>query len=150
MYGLPQSGIIAQDLLTKLLAKHGYRPCRHTHGLWKHDTRAISFTLVVDDFGVKYVGREHAEHLGSCIAKYYSMTVDWDGKLYCGIHLDWDYKKRTVKLSIPGYVNNALREFRHPPPTRPFHAPSHWNKPIYGSAPQLNTATTKPNYYRKW
>ena len=65
MYGLPQSGIIAQDLLTKLLAKHGYRPCRHTHGLWKHDTRAISFTLVVDDFGVKYVGREHAEHLGS-------------------------------------------------------------------------------------
>jgi hypothetical protein len=41
----------------------------HTHGLWKHDTRPISFSLVVDDFGVKYVGREHAEHLMECIKK---------------------------------------------------------------------------------
>jgi hypothetical protein len=27
------------------------------------------FSLVVDDFGVKYVGREHAEHLMACIRK---------------------------------------------------------------------------------
>jgi hypothetical protein len=53
MYGLPQAGIIAQQLLQRNLAKHGYRPVRHTHGLWKHDTRPVSFSLVVDDFGVK-------------------------------------------------------------------------------------------------
>jgi hypothetical protein len=62
MYGLPQAGILANELLQRNLAKH-------THGLWTHDTRPISFSLVVDDFGVKYVGREHAEHLMACIKK---------------------------------------------------------------------------------
>jgi hypothetical protein len=63
MYGLPQAGILANQLLQHKLAKDGYRPTPHTHGLWKHDTRPILFSLVVDDLGVKYVGREHAEHL---------------------------------------------------------------------------------------
>jgi hypothetical protein len=50
MYGLPQAGILANELLQHNLAKDGYRPIQHTHGLWKHDTRPISFSLVVDDF----------------------------------------------------------------------------------------------------
>jgi hypothetical protein len=62
MYGLPQAGILANELLQRNLSKDGYRPTAHTHGLWTHDTRPISFSLVVDDFGVKYIGREHAEH----------------------------------------------------------------------------------------
>jgi hypothetical protein len=62
MYGFPQAGILANELLQRNLAKDGYRPTQHTHGLWKHDTCPISFSLVVDDFGVKYVGREHTEH----------------------------------------------------------------------------------------
>jgi hypothetical protein len=69
MYRLPQAGIVANELLQRNLAKDGYRPTQHTHDLWKHDTRPISFSLVVDDFGVKYVGREHAEHLMECIEK---------------------------------------------------------------------------------
>jgi hypothetical protein len=69
MYGLPQAGILANELLQRNLAKDGYRLTTHTHGLWTHDTRPISFSLVVDDFGVKYVGREHAEHLMTCIKK---------------------------------------------------------------------------------
>jgi hypothetical protein len=60
MYGLPQAGILANELLQRNLAKDGYRLTQHTHGLWTHDTRPISFSLVVDDFGVTYVGREHA------------------------------------------------------------------------------------------
>jgi hypothetical protein len=50
MYGLPQAGILANELLQRNLAKDGYRPTQHTHDLWKHDTRPISFSLVVDDF----------------------------------------------------------------------------------------------------
>jgi hypothetical protein len=69
MYGLPQAGILTNELLQRNLAKDGYRPTTHTHGLWTHNTRTISFSLVVDDFGVKYVGREHAEHLMTCIKK---------------------------------------------------------------------------------
>jgi hypothetical protein len=67
MYGLPQAGILANELFQRNLAQDGYRPTHHTHGLWTHYTRPISFLLVEDDFGVKYVGREHAEHLMACI-----------------------------------------------------------------------------------
>jgi hypothetical protein len=63
MYGLPQAGIIAQQLLEKQLKQHGYYQCKTTPGLWKHDTQPISFALVIDDFGVKYVGEENAQHL---------------------------------------------------------------------------------------
>jgi hypothetical protein len=56
MYGLPQAGILANELLQRNLAKDGYRPTTHTHGLCTHDTQPISFSLVVDDFGAKYVG----------------------------------------------------------------------------------------------
>jgi hypothetical protein len=38
MYGLPQAGILANKLLTKRLALHGYAPTAHTHGLWRHKT----------------------------------------------------------------------------------------------------------------
>ena len=34
MYGLPQAGIIAQDLLTKRLNKAGYRQSKITPGYW--------------------------------------------------------------------------------------------------------------------
>jgi hypothetical protein len=74
------------------------------------------FTLVVDDFGVKYVGKEHAQHIIEAITKYYPISLDWAGTLYCGVKLKWDYHNRTVDLFIPGYVAGALHKFQHPPP----------------------------------
>ena len=56
MYGLPQAGLLAQQLLEKCLKKHGYTQSAVTAGLWTHEWRPVSFSLVVDDFGVKYVG----------------------------------------------------------------------------------------------
>jgi hypothetical protein len=110
MYGLPQAGILTNELLQHNLAKHGYRPTQHTNGLWTHDTRPISFSLVVDDFGVKYVGREHAEHLMACIKKKYNISSDWNGTAYCGLTLEWDYKNQKVDLSMPGYIKAALNK----------------------------------------
>ena len=57
MYVLPQAGIIAQELLEQCLLKHGYKQSEHTPGLWTHKRRPIYFSLIVDDFGVKYVGK---------------------------------------------------------------------------------------------
>ena len=51
----------------------------------------MQFTLVVDNFGVKYVGEEHALHLKQTIKESYTVTVEWDGKRYIDIMLDWDY-----------------------------------------------------------
>ncbi len=37
MYGLLQTGILAQNLLKKQLNEHGYQQSKVTPGLWKHD-----------------------------------------------------------------------------------------------------------------
>ena len=80
MYGLPQAGILANKLLQNKLAPHGYRPVPITPGLWKHDTRDLWFTLVVDDFGVKYTKRDDAEHLMATLqAVGYKVSQDWNG-----------------------------------------------------------------------
>jgi hypothetical protein len=136
MYGLPQAGILANELLQRNLAEDGYRPTQHIHGLWKHDTRSISFSLVVDDFGVKYIGREHAEHLMECIKKNYKISSDWKGSAYYGLTLEWNYKNRTVDLSMPGYIKAALHKYQHADPRRPEHAPHPWNPPVYGTKTQ--------------
>jgi hypothetical protein len=95
----------------------------------------------VDDFGVKYVGREHAEHLMTCIKKNYSISSDWNGTAYCGLTLDWDYKDRTVDLSMPRYTKAALHKYQHPAPERPEHSPHTWNPPIYGAKTQFVSDT---------
>jgi hypothetical protein len=79
MYGLPQAGIIAQELLEERLLKAGYRQSKITPGYWKHDWRPISFTLVVDNFGVKYIGKEHVRHLIQTLKEHYEIEEDWEG-----------------------------------------------------------------------
>ena len=56
MYGLPESGSLDNKLLKKRLEEHEYTEVDHTPGLFKHENRPIWFTLIVDDFGVKYIG----------------------------------------------------------------------------------------------
>ena len=141
MYGLPQAGRLAYDQLVEHLAPHGYRPVPRTPGLWKHDTRPVTFCLVVDDFGVKYVGKQHADHLLNAVRTKYQLTCDWAGSLYCGITLTWDYNKGTVDLSMPGYIDRALHKFQHAKPYRPEHAPHAWNEPVYGRSTQLVSPT---------
>jgi hypothetical protein len=113
MYGLPQAGLLANELLEKRLNKHGYFQSKLVPGLWSHKTRPIQFTLVVDDFGVKYVGREHAEHLKQVLEEHYKVTADWAGERYVGIHMKWDYSNNKVHLYMPGYVKKALIQFGH-------------------------------------
>jgi hypothetical protein len=62
MHGLPQAGILANELLQQQLTLEGYRPIEHTHGLWKHKTRPVWFSLAVDDVGINCIGRKNSEH----------------------------------------------------------------------------------------
>jgi hypothetical protein len=133
MYGLPQSGILAQELLEKRLAAKGYHQSKITPGYWTHEWRPISFSLVVDDFGVKYVGEEHAQHLLDSIQEHYKCKAEWDGGRYLGLTLDWDYEKREVHLSMPGYVHEALTRFDWDHPKRPQHQPHEHTIPAYGN-----------------
>eukprot|EP00956_Cyclotella_meneghiniana_P037905 scaffold146503_cov46-Cyclotella_meneghiniana.AAC.1 len=45
MYGLPQAGLLANELLEKRLNKNGYFQSKIVAGLWSHKTRPIQFTL---------------------------------------------------------------------------------------------------------
>ncbi|KAL7538190.1 hypothetical protein ACHAXR_008359, partial [Thalassiosira sp. AJA248-18] len=50
MYGLPQSGMLANKLLKERLEEDGFIELPHTPGLFKHKTRPVWFCLTVDDF----------------------------------------------------------------------------------------------------
>ena len=54
MYGLPQAGLLSNEMLKRRLAPYGYYQVQRDPVLWKHHTRPIQFTLVVDNFGAKY------------------------------------------------------------------------------------------------
>jgi hypothetical protein len=101
VWGLPQAGILANKLLRKCLAPKGYYECKQTPSLWQHVTRPISFTLVVDDFGMKYTNKANVNHLIECLKENYDLTQDWDSDLYCGIQLKWNYDEQTLDLSMP-------------------------------------------------
>ncbi len=104
VWGLPQAGILANKRLRRKLELFGYYESTNTPGLWRHKSRPLTFTLVVDDFGVKYVDKVDVDHLISSIKMTYKLTEDWTGNLHCGITLDWDYVGRTVDISILGYL----------------------------------------------
>eukprot|EP00804_Cyclotella_cryptica_P005280 CCRYP_015798-RA/>CCRYP_015798-RA protein AED:0.29 eAED:0.29 QI:0/0/0/1/1/1/2/0/570 len=113
MYGLPQAGLLANLLLEKRLNKHGYFQSKLVPGLWHHNKQSILFTLVVDNFGVKYERKEDADHLLSVLQEHYTVKADWAGTRYIGIHLHWDYVQRKVHLHMQGYVKKALTQFQH-------------------------------------
>ena len=144
MYGLPQAGLIANNLLKQRLTKAGYYDCQFTPGLWRHVWRPITFALAVDDFGVKFTGDCHANHLISTLKKDYDVTIDWKGELFVGIKLEWDYKNRTLDTHIPGFTKRALHQYQHPAPKRPQHAPAKAAPIQYGAKVQTTTHDTSP------
>ena len=139
MYGLPQAGRLANDQLVAFLQPHGYLPCPLTHGLWRHTTRDVVFSLVVDDFGVRYTRQEDADHLIATLKSAYEVSVDWTGARYCGLTLKWDYEKRTCDISMPGYIERALLRFQHIAGRSPEHSPHPWQRPNYGAKTQFAT-----------
>ena len=46
------------------------------------------FFLIIDDFGVEYVGERHSLHLKQDLAEHYELTENWKGDLYSGINLE--------------------------------------------------------------
>ncbi len=118
MWELPQAGILANKRLGRKLTPFGYYKCIETPGLWKHESRPLTFTLVVDDFGVKYESKDDVDHLIASMKSTYKLTEDWTGNLFCDISLDWDYINQTVDISMLGYIKKKLQEYNHALPRR--------------------------------
>ena len=55
--------------------------------LYGNMTKNIMLTLVVDDFGVKFIDKQDAHHLVEALKDLYPITVDWTGNKYLGLTL---------------------------------------------------------------
>ena len=77
MCGIPAAGILAQQLLEKLLNKDGYKQRNVTPGFWTHDWRPVRLSLCIDGFGVTYFGKEHAKQIMVFLSKSYKILSDW-------------------------------------------------------------------------
>jgi hypothetical protein len=137
VYGLKQAGKLANDLLDKRLSAHGYYQCPTTPGLWRHKWRPISFVLIVDNFGIQYVGKRHAEHLLHALQEHYKVTTDWMGSKFAGIDFKWDYAKQMCRLTMDGYIEELLLKYKHPRPSRKQHSPHAHREIVYGTKEQL-------------
>ena len=141
LYGLPHAGKISQDELISHLAQHGYHqtstPC-----LFRHTDNGITFTLVVDDFGVKFRHKASVQHLIDILQLRYQLTTKWNATKYLGITLRFDPVQRLVGLSLPGYVAKALTRF--PCPVHNANSPSIYVPPNFGATTQAPTRDTSP------
>ena len=136
-YGLPQSGILANDQLRKRLEAEGFYEAVSTPGLWRHRWRPIQFCLLVDDFGVEYVGDEHFNYLLKLLQKYHGVQFNIAGDKFAGISIKWDYIRRRCRLSMPGYIDDLLVKFKHRCPSKPRLSPYKCNPISYGAKTQF-------------
>ena len=137
IYGLPNAGRLANLRLREKLKPAGFYEVAHTPGLWKHRCHPIQFFPIVDDFGVKYVGKEHIDYLIASLRKDCSrITVDWKDELYAGIHLKWNYEERWLDASMNGYVRKLRQSFSHKMPQKTQHSSYRAPKKVYGAVAQ--------------
>eukprot|EP00804_Cyclotella_cryptica_P011209 CCRYP_007737-RB/>CCRYP_007737-RB protein AED:0.21 eAED:0.17 QI:0/-1/0/1/-1/1/1/0/1078 len=145
MYGLPQSGALANVLLETRLNAEGYFQSKIVPGFWKHNTRDLQFVLVVDDFGIKYLREEDLDHLIATLKKHYDVALDKEGKEFVKIELDWDYDQGKVHLSMKPYRDKALRQFDNLEPSKAQDSP-YPHVPIkYGAAEQFVETDESPS-----
>ena len=80
------------------------------------------------------------------------MKTDWTGEYYLGMTLKWDYNKihndRSVCLSMPGYVRDALTQFQHTYTKNTF-APSPYQRPVYSRKQQMEPIIETPTFTEK-
>ena len=95
----------------------------------------------MDNFGIKYVDKEHALHLLKTLKLNYEITTDWEGTKFAGIDLDWDYNaqhaNRTCRISMDGYIAKVFLKYGHPYPKNTQFSPHKHRKVIYGAKEQL-------------
>jgi hypothetical protein len=72
VHGFPQSGLLSQLRLVSLLSQHRFSETSNLM-LFRHRTHSTAFTLVVDDFLVRYSHPSKLDHLVSCLSTLYEL-----------------------------------------------------------------------------
>ena len=143
MYGLKQAAILAYKNLSKLLIGAGYIPIATSQGMWKHSTRKTLFCLCIDDFGVKYHTKDDLLHLKNTIEQHYTCNVDWSGKNYLGLTLEWNYERQYVDIGMPDYIPHSLERLGYKPDVYPQYSPHPYVPINYSNNRDAHTATSE-------
>ena len=101
--------------------------------------------MAVVDFGIKYTNQADVDHLINTFQEKYPFKVDWEAKQYIGIDLKWDYKLQELRTSMEGFVEQALKEFKHSTPKQQYKGSSHIDQPKYGQTVQYVKVDTSPS-----
>ena len=140
MYGLLQAGLLAQQRLIAHLANHGYHEI-FTSCLFWHTSNGTAFTLVVDDYGIKYSSKAGADHLICTLQLLYVITINWTGSSYIGFTIVFNNTSRQVSLTMPGYISKVLEQFA-PHLCIGAASPAVYIPPSYGAPTQNVTSDT--------
>ncbi len=98
----------------------------------------------MDNFGVKYIGEEHAQHLLQTVQKYYKCSFEPEGERYCRLTIKWDYPGKKVHILMPIYLENALKQFQHLPRSCHRTNCSHTSKNNMGQKSNMQSHPTTP------
>ena len=85
-------------------------------GLYKNETKPITYFLCVDEFEIKYFNKSDVIHLIKSIQNNYTATIYWIGKYFYGLNLDCKYHDVYVEVSMQGYFQKVSQKFQHQPP----------------------------------
>ncbi len=114
----------------------GYSQSKIIPGLWTHETRQTCFTLIVDNFAIKFANMEDAQHLIEALKQDYTITIDWGATKHIGLTIDWDYNKGQVHVHMPGYSDKVFLKFKHVAPSKKQNSPHPQAIPQYGAKTQ--------------
>ncbi len=136
-YGLPQAGILANNLLRGRLEEEGYYKVHSTPGLWRHKWCPIQFCLIVDDFCVEYVGIEHFNHLLELLKKYHQIQTNMTRNKIAGINVQWDFLGQRARIDMQTYIDTLLLTLDWPMPRKRQLSPFIATPIAYGPKTQL-------------
>jgi len=144
MYGHPVAGRVANADLVTHLRQHDYIQDPNIPSFFKHKTNLVSFTLVVDDFGIKYTGMDTLDDLIRVLRLKYEIKIDLTGKKYVGISIDWDYTSNKFTTDMPAYIPDTLARFQPDGPRKKTKTPGIYVPPNYMSPNTHATADDSP------
>jgi hypothetical protein len=144
IYGLPQACLLSQVRLVGHFADHGYHQVPCVPCLLKHAERGTTFTLVVDDFLVKYNTEADADHFLDTLRLQYEITVDPTASKYLGYAIAFDDTAHTVTLSMPEYVPKLLQRFAPGRQIKGAAFPAIYTPHTYGAQPPPTTDNSAP------
>ena len=103
------------------------------------------FALVVDDFGVEYVGEKYLKHLIDTLEEHHEITEIWTGNKFLRINLEWN-KNKSCNFSMRNCIMAVLQQFQHKLPKRPRHSPAPHQTLTYGATRDMLPIRTNLNY----